>query len=84
MLVIRCKSCGKQLVAHPSQMRSCQCPNITSIRGTNISGKDLSMVEIVTSPERKSSSTNVLTKEDLLSQEKRRKRKIRKLDFEER
>ena len=42
------------------------------------------MVEIVTSPEQQSSSTNVLTKEDLRSQEQRRKRKIRKLDFEER
>ena len=82
MLVIRCKSCGKQLQAHPSQMRSCQCPNLTSIRGTNISGKDLSMIEIVNSSD--TIQSEGLSSQDLAWQEQRRKRKIRKLDFEER
>ena len=83
MLVIRCKICGKQLEGHPSQLRSCQCPNLTSIRGGNISGKDLSIVEIITSPSRKKTKT-VLTSEDLRFQEQRRQRKVRKLDFDER
>ena len=80
MLVIRCKSCGKQLQAHPSQMRSCQCPNLTSIRGTNISGNNLDQIEILR--DGKEPRNNVLSNEDLQYQEQRKKRKIRKLDFE--
>ena len=54
----------------------------TSIRGTNISGKDLSMVEIVNSSD--TIQSEGLSSQDLAWQEQRRKRKIRKLDFEER
>ena len=81
MLTIRCRNCGKLLEGHSTQMRSCQCPNITSIRGTHISGKDLSMIELVNQPKNESSG---FTAKDLEWQEQRRKRKIRKLDFEER
>ena len=81
MLIIRCKNCGKQLEEHPSQLRSCQCPNLTSIRGGHISGVDLSLVEII-SGAKKSSPETILTKKDLEFQEARRQRKVRKLDFE--
>ena len=80
MLKIRCKSCGKELEGHPTQMRSCQCPNFTSIRGTNISGKNLSLVEIIQNPREKKQP--LLSRQDMEFQEQRRKRKVKKLDFE--
>lgn len=83
MLEIRCKNCGKELVSHPTQMRTCGCPNFTSIRGTNISGNNLKLVEIIQT-HNKSVTSNVLSNEDLQYQEQRRKRKIRRIDFEER
>ena len=82
MLVIRCKNCGKQLESHPTKVKSCQCENITSIHGTSISGKNLSLVEIIQSPKHKEQP--VLSKQDMEFQEQRKKRKVRKLDFEER
>ena len=81
MLTIRCKNCGKVLEEHPSQLRCCQCPNLTSIRGGNISGLDLSLVEIITGSKVKRPQT-VLTKQDLEFQEQRKQRKVRRLDFE--
>ena len=82
MLVIRCKNCGKQLEEHPSQLRSCQCPNLTYIRGDNISGLDLSLVEIISGPKFKHRESTVLTRQDLEFQEQRNQRKVRRLDFE--
>ena len=80
MLVIRCKCCGKNLEEHPTKTRCCQCPNLTSIRGGNISANDLSLVEIVTGHGKPKKS--VLSSSDLKFQEERKKRKVRKLDFE--
>ena len=82
MLVIRCKNCGKVLEEHPSQLKCCQCPNLTSIRGGNISGMDLTLVEIISGTKIKRQDQSTLTKQDLEYQEQRRQRKIRKLDFE--
>ena len=82
MLIIRCKNCGKQLESHPTKLKSCQCENLTSIRGTNISGKNLSLVEIIQNPKEK--KLPLLNKQDMEFQEQRKQRKIRKLDFEER
>ena len=82
MLVIRCKNCATQLEEHPSQLRCCQCPNLTSIRGGNISGLDLSLVEIISGGKSKIQNQSILTSQDLEFQEKRKQRKVRKLDFE--
>ena len=83
MLEIRCKNCGMVLVSHPTRIKTCSCPNATSIRGTNISGNNLNLVEIIP-PTHKSATSNVLSNDDLQYQEQRRKRKIRRIDFEER
>lgn len=82
MLVIRCKNCGKVLEEHPVQLKCCQCPNLTSIRGGNISGMDLSLVEIISGTKNKSHNKTLLSKQDMEFHEKRKQRKIRKLDFE--
>jgi len=83
MLIIRCKNCGKVLEEHPSQLRCCQCPNLTSIRNGSISGVDLSLIEIISGAPSKHKQT-ILTKQDLEFQEQRKQRKVRKLDFETR
>jgi len=78
---VRCKVCNREIVGHPSKSVSCGCSNMTTIRGDKISAVDLSqvvMVNSVSAPEKK----NHLTQEDILWQEERRQRKVRKLDFE--
>ena len=41
---VRCRSCGKEMIGHPSKAISCGCPNMTTIRGDKISAVDLSQV----------------------------------------
>ncbi len=82
MLVIRCKNCGRVLEEHPSQLRCCQCPNLTSIRGGSISGLDLTLVEIISGARSQRRDQSILTKQDLQFQEQRKQRKVRRLDFE--
>ena len=78
---IRCRSCGKELEGYQNKTVSCGCPNMATIRGDKVSAVDLSEVVMVNSnqPEEKK---KFLSREDILWQEKRRKRKVRKLDFE--
>ena len=77
---VRCRSCGKELIGHPSRAISCGCSNMTTIRGDKISAVDLSQVVMLNSYASK--KENVLSSEDVQWQESRRKRKVRKLDFE--
>jgi len=78
---IRCRSCSRELEGHPSKTVSCGCPNMTTIRGEKISAVDLSQIVMLNSYGGKN-TTSVLTNEDIRWQEERRKRKVRKLDFE--
>jgi hypothetical protein len=54
---------------------------MTTIRGEKISAVDLSQIVMLNSYGGKN-TTSVLTNEDIRWQEERRKRKVRKLDFE--
>jgi len=78
---IRCRSCNKELEGHPSKTVSCGCSNMTTIRGEKISAVDLSLVVMLNAYQR-DGKKNVLSNEDILWQEERRRRKVRKLDFE--
>ena len=83
MLVVRCRDCNKELVSHATQSKSCGCPNMTTVKGDSVTAVDLSRVIMIQSSTKKESKTkDVLTPQDLNFQEERRKRKIRKLDFE--
>ena len=77
---VRCRSCGKELIGHPSKAVSCGCSNMTTIRGDKISAVDLSQVVMLNSYTSK--KENVLTQEDIRWQEERRQRKVRKMNFE--
>ena len=83
MLSIRCKECGREVSGHPTQARSCGCPNMATVKGDSITAVDLNKVVMLNSGKRMEKD-NSLTPSDLQWQEDRRKRKVRKLDFETR
>ena len=80
-LRIRCRSCGMELEGHHSKMVTCGCPNMATIRGDKISAVDLSSIVMLNNIIDKKNK-NILKTEDLIWQEERKKRKIKKLDFE--
>ena len=83
MLIVRCKDCSKEVSSHGNQTQSCGCPNMTTVKGDSVTAVDLSRVIMIQSNTKKESKTkDVLTTQDLAFQEERRKRKVRKLDFE--
>ena len=79
---VRCRSCGKEVSAQTGKTASCGCPNMVTVSGDTISANDMSKV-IMLSPRREEQGRKTLfSKEDLEYQESRKRRKIRKLDFE--
>jgi len=78
MLSVRCKQCNTELISS-NKTQVCGCPNMMTITGENVSATDLKKV-VITRQDKK--ETEGLTSNDLEWQEKRRKRKVRKLDFE--
>ena len=65
------------------KLQCCGCPNMTTVVGEKITAVDLSKVLLLNS-EKKIKNNAILTNDDLKYQEDRRKRKVRKLHFEER
>jgi hypothetical protein len=83
MLVVQCKDCRTEITSHETQAKSCGCPNMMTVKGDSVTAVDLSHVIMIQSSQKKNSkNTNVLSPQDLNFQEERRKRKVRKLDFE--
>ena len=82
MLVVRCKSCGKELSSNNGRSQCCGCPNMTSIVGDKITAVDLSQAVIVKMRVDDKSNETSLSSSDVAWQESRRQRKVRKLDFE--
>lgn len=78
---IRCKDCNIELESHPIKTRCCGCPNMTTIRGDVISAVDMTKVIMVESNQARDPYTG-LTNQDLMWQEERKKRGVRKLTFE--
>ena len=82
MLVVRCKDCNKELVSHETQSKSCGCPNMTTVKGDSVTAVDLSHVIMIQSNKKQSKQQSLFSPQELQFQEERRKRKVRKLDFE--
>ncbi len=78
MLSVRCKVCNVELTSS-SKTQVCGCPNMMTITDDAVSATDLKKV-VITRLDKK--ETEGLTSHDLEWQEQRRKRKVRKLDFE--
>ena len=79
MIVVRCKQCNTEVKSGP-QTNSCGCPNMLTVTGDTFTSVDLTSVVVVRSNQEK--QKDGLTSQDLAWQEQRRKRKVRKLDFE--
>ena len=80
-LKVQCRVCGKELQGNSGKTHSCGCPNMMTVRGDVVSAADMSEVIMSTSHTQKPKKEG-LTQQDLDWQEARRKRKVRKLDFE--
>ena len=81
MLVVQCKDCRTELTSHDSKSQSCGCSNMMTVKGDSVTAVDLGSVLMIQSSKGKKED-NVLSPQDLSFQEERRKRKVRKLDFE--
>ena len=80
-LRVQCRVCGKELQGNSGKTYSCACPNMMTVRGNTVSAVDMSEVIMLNSHTPKRNNEG-LTQQDLDWQEARRKRKVRKLDFE--
>ena len=78
MLSVRCKECNAELTSS-SKTQVCGCPNMMTLTDDAVSARDLKKGVITRLDKKK---TEGLSSHDLEWQEKRRKRKVRKLDFE--
>ena len=77
---VRCRACNKEVKARAGKSVCCGCSNMTTIKGDVISAVDLSKVIMLNTYTTKKDTG--LATEQIEWQEKRSKRKIRKLDFE--
>jgi uncharacterized Zn finger protein len=80
MIKVRCKECGKEVISNSARSVSCGCPNMTTINGDKLTALDLNKVVMISSNEEH--KHDGFTSQDLAWQEQRRKRKVRKLNFE--
>ena len=79
-LRVQCRVCGKELQGNSGKTYSCGCSNMMTVRGDTVSAVNMSDVIMLSSAKKRE---NVgLSKQDLDWQEARRKRKVRRLDFE--
>ena len=82
MIVVRCKECGTELTS-TSKVQFCGCPNQMRVVDDKIGAVNLDKVVMVSNNmERKIDSH--FSREELQYQEERRRRKVRRIQFEER
>ena len=81
MLVVQCKECRKEISSNSGRSQSCGCPNMMTVKGDSVTAVDLTRVIMLQST-KETNKKNALSPSELAWQEERRKRKVRKLDFE--
>ena len=79
-LKVQCRVCGKELQGNSGKTYSCGCPNMMTVRGDTVSAVNMSEVIMLSFTKKRDNVE--LSQQDLDWQEARRKRKVRKLDFE--
>ena len=77
--IFQCKICGKNIKSS-SKTQVCGCPNMMEVKDDKVTAVDLSEVILVS--KYKENEKSFLSKQDLEFQESRKKRKVRKLNFE--
>jgi len=81
-MLVRCKVCNTEISSN-NKTQCCGCSNRMVVHGETVYAVDLSQVLLLES-EKTIKKAGVLSNHDLEYQENRRKRKVRKLQFEER
>ena len=82
MITVRCRECNREVSSVSSQSKSCGCPNMVTVKGDTVTAVDLNRTIMVSS--NNDNTKSGLTSQDLQWQEERRKRKVRRIDFETR
>ena len=82
MIKIRCLSCNTELVS-TSKVQFCGCSNQMSVVDDKVGAVNLDKVVMVSNNIERKIDSHFSTQE-LLYQEERRKRKVRRIQFEER
>jgi hypothetical protein len=82
MLSARCKLCNRELTS-TSKVQFCGCPNQMRVVDDHVGAVDLSQV-VLTNHNSSVKYNGILTNSDLEYQEARKKRRVRKINFEER
>ena len=80
-LRVQCRVCGKELQGNSGKTHTCGCSNMMTVRGDIVSAVNMSQVIMLNSNKPKRVNEG-LTQQDIEWQEQRRKRKVRKMDFE--
>jgi len=80
MITVRCKECRRELTS-TSKVQFCGCPNQMRVVDDKIGAIDLGKIVMVTNNRERRIDSH-FSNEELLYQENRRKRKVRKIDFE--
>ena len=80
MITVRCKECGAELISS-NKIQFCGCPNQMRVEGNKVGALDLDKVVMVTNNVERRIDSH-FSREELLYQEQRRRRKVKKLDFE--
>ena len=82
MLSARCNVCNKEIIS-TSKVQCCGCPNMMKVIDDTVGAVDLGQV-VLLQHKKNIKYNGILTPDDLKYQEDRRKRKVRRLEFEER
>ena len=80
MITVRCKECGIELISS-SKIQLCGCPNQMSVVDNKVSANDLDKVVMVSNNIENKIDSH-FSRSELLYQEERRRRKVRRLDFD--
>ena len=80
MITVRCKECGTELVSS-SKIQVCGCPNQMSVVDNKVTANDLDKVVMVSNNIENKIDSH-FSRSELLYQEERRRRKVKRLDFE--
>ena len=80
MITVRCKECGTELISS-SKIQLCGCPNQMSVVDNKVAANDLDKAVMVSNNIENKINSH-FSRSELLYQEERRRRKVKRLDFE--
>ena len=78
-MIVRCKECKTEITSSPKP-QGCGCPNQLIVHDDQVSANDLG--KVIMDENHNKDKESSLSRDDIAWQEKRRKRKIKRLDFE--